>query len=551
MFFLKGLLDFLTIYFRRPKFFAMIVIILMSVCVTIAVYSSHVVQHIPIYVTDLDNSTISRTVRGFLHAVPDISVEGVVDNAEEAKQALIDGKVAGIVWIPNGLAQAVKTQQPTSIKVYIDGSNIVEARSIDRAVQTVVKSTSIGVSMIALSKQGVRETQLLPLLQAINLDVDRPFNPNTIYTDYLLPVLIFFNLWLFICLMVSAAFQEEPSQEIMSHKVRRRFYYVGRMAAIGIVALAIGIVIFLKGLPHIDIVLSSSPIMALTSLVVFILLSEALFTAVNLVLIKVRVLAMTVCCLFCMMTLMISGLTWPLEMIPWYIREFSLWMPLTPFLQSVQVFLYTDATWEDLAFFATLFLKQASLYVLIIFVVMRIKDIVMFIRYMWHRMSGKPATPSLAEAYHLPMPGSSAPAAGSSSDTTGTAGDKSQAPVAKATQSAGNDKNVESHANASHSEILEDDSEAVRQLVADVAPAPSAPAPREAEVSPQSSAPAPREAEVSPQSSTPAPQSSAPSSTETRGNVAPAQKDENVDKKDAAPSVQNSEKTPETKEAKS
>ena len=72
MFFLKGLLDFLTIYFRRPKFFAMIVIILMSVYVTIAVYSSHVVQHIPIYVTDLDNSTISRTVRGFLHSVPDI-----------------------------------------------------------------------------------------------------------------------------------------------------------------------------------------------------------------------------------------------------------------------------------------------------------------------------------------------------------------------------------------------------------------------------------------------------------------------------------------------
>lgn len=420
MFFLKGLIDFLTIYFRRPKFFAMFVIILMSVGITVAVYSSHVVQHIPIYVTDLDNSTMSRTVRGFLNAVPDISVEGVIDNAEDAKQALIDGKIAGVVLIPNGLSQAVKTQQPTSIKVYIDGSNIIEARNIDRAVQTVVKSTSIGVSMIALSKQGVRESQLMPLLQPINLDVDRPFNPNTIYTDYLLPVLIFFNLWLFICLMVNAAFQEEPPKAILEHKIRSRFYYIGRMVAIGIIAMLIGIVIYLKGLPRVDIVLTSAPMMALTSLAIFIVLSEALFTAINLVLGKVRVMAMTVSCLFCMMTLMISGLTWPLEMLPWYIREFSLWMPLTPFLSSVQVFLYTDATWADLSFYATLFFKQACLYALIIFVVMRIKDIVLFCRYLWHRMSGKPATPSLAEAYHLPI--------------AATAGTSQDAPAAAAVQ---------------------------------------------------------------------------------------------------------------------
>ena len=194
MFFLRGLIDFLTIYFRRPKFFAMFVIIVLSVGITMDVYSSRVVEHIPVYVTDLDNSTISRTVRSFLHAVPDISVEGVADNAEEAKQALIEGRVAGIVFIPNGLSKVVKTQQPASIKVYIDGSNIVEARNLDRALQTVVKSTSIGISMIALSKQGVHDTELMPLLQPINLDVDRPFNPHAIYTDYLLPVLIFFNL---------------------------------------------------------------------------------------------------------------------------------------------------------------------------------------------------------------------------------------------------------------------------------------------------------------------------------------------------------------------
>ena len=410
MFFLRGLIDFLTIYFRRPKFFAMFVIIVLSVGITMDVYSSRVVEHIPVYVTDLDNSTISRTVRSFLHAVPDISVEGVADNAEEAKQALIEGRVAGIVFIPNGLSKVVKTQQPASIKVYIDGSNIVEARNLDRALQTVVKSTSIGISMIALSKQGVHDTELMPLLQPINLDVDRPFNPHAIYTDYLLPVLIFFNLWLFICLMVCAAFQQEPDEAVLRHAVRRRFYYLGRMAAIGIVSFLLGLVIYLKGLPHIDIVSHSSPLMMCTSLIFFIVISEALFTAVNLVLSKIRLLAMTVCCLFCVMSLMISGLTWPLEMMPWYIHAFSLWMPLTPFLSSVQVFLYTDATWADLSAFATLFFKQACLYGALIFVAMRARDMVIVCRYLWDRVRGRavvappspqPVAPS-AEA-HLPI----------------------------------------------------------------------------------------------------------------------------------------------------
>ncbi len=399
MFFIKGFFDFLTIFFRKAKFFAILCVVLFSVGITMAVYSSHVVEHIPVYVTDLDNSNVSRTIRGFLLSSPDLSVQGVIDNYDEAREALENGDVAAVILIPQGLSQAIKTQQGARVQVIIEGTNIIEARNVDRAVQTIVKMTSVGVSMTMLSKQGVPKKQLLPLLQPINLDVEKPFNPLTLYTDYLMPVLIFFNLWLFICLMVNAAFQEDPGTTITSHKIRKRFFYLGRMTAIAIIAALLGVIVYMKGLPRVDIILMSTPFMAITSLAAFIIISEAFFTMINLVLTKARLMAMTVSCLCCMMGLMISGLTWPLEMLPWYVREFSTWMPLTPFLSSVQVFLYHDATWADLSTYYSMFLKQAIVYFAAFFVVMRFKDVYLLCRYIYHRVTKKEATESLLLSY--------------------------------------------------------------------------------------------------------------------------------------------------------
>ena len=141
------------------------------------------------------------------------------------------------------------------------------------------------------------------------------------------------------------------------------------------------------GLPRVDIVLQSTPLMAISALVVYIILTEAMFANINLVL--PTNFGMSVSFLLCMLSVMLSGLTWPIEMMPWYIQELVTWIPLTPFLQAVQVFLYHDANWSDLSSFGVMFLKQAILWLCMAFIIMRAKDIKLFAVWCWHRIHPK------------------------------------------------------------------------------------------------------------------------------------------------------------------
>ena len=365
----------------------MIGVLISCVLIMEAVYGQRTVTNIPIYVVDLDNSSVSRTIRTFLESSPDLHVLGAIDTPEKAEEAFFNGDAAAIVLIPDGLSQDVKRQEGGHVFAYIDGTSIIMARNADKAIQTVVKTTSVGVSMITLNKQGVPDFALMGALQPINFDVDRPFNAMTIYSDYLLPVLAFFCLNIFICIMTCAAFQEELPDPIEAHKIRRRFFYFGRLCAVFLIAFIGGGLLYQYGLPRVDIVLQSTPLMAISALIVYIILTEAMFANINLVL--PTNFGMSVSFLLCMLSVMLSGLTWPIEMMPWYIQELVTWIPLTPFLQAVQVFLYHDANWSDLSSFGVMFLKQAILWLCMAFIIMRAKDIKLFAVWCWHRIHPK------------------------------------------------------------------------------------------------------------------------------------------------------------------
>jgi hypothetical protein len=144
-----------------------------------------------------------------------------------------------------------------------------------------------------------------------------------------------------------------------------------------------GIILYQWGLPRVDIVLQATPLMALSALFIFILLTQLLYTDFHLVL--PLPVAMSASCLIGMLSVMFSGLTWPLEMMPWYIHGLATWIPLTPFLQSLQVYLYHDANWGDLSEFYMMFLKQALLYGILAFCIMRAKDLRLLIKWLIKR----------------------------------------------------------------------------------------------------------------------------------------------------------------------
>ena len=82
----------------------MIGVLISCVLIMEAVYGQRTVTNIPIYVVDLDNSSVSRTIRTFLESSPDLHVLGAIDTPEKAEEAFFNGDAAAIVLIPDGLS---------------------------------------------------------------------------------------------------------------------------------------------------------------------------------------------------------------------------------------------------------------------------------------------------------------------------------------------------------------------------------------------------------------------------------------------------------------
>ena len=307
--------------------------------------------------------------------------------------------------------------------------------------------------------------ELLGALQPINLDIDRPFNALTSYSDYLLPVFLFFNLSLFVILMTAACFQVPISEPVKKHTIRRRWYYLGRLLAVFLLAIIGGAILYHWGLPRVDIVLQATPLMALSALVIFITLTQLLYADFHLVL--PLPIAMSASCLIGMLSVMFSGLTWPLEMMPWYIHGLATWIPLTPFLQSLQVFLYHDANWGDLSEFYMMFLKQAMLYGVFAFCIMRTKDLRLLLKWLIKRKKAitQPNAPRyLSQSLEMQPAGaaldlSSASDASASDPNDAIASAQNTQAAADQTETAESIEIAAEHADPTASELLSDDAE--------------------------------------------------------------------------------------------
>lgn len=401
--FFAGLYDFLTIFVRNRRFLAILVVFCLALGLTVAIFSQHTVSRIPIVVVDHDNSSLSRQIRLFLSAGRDAKIIQTTPDLEQAKAMLHGSQAAAVVYLPPDLSQNVKTQRPANVYLFEDASQYVLSKNVDKTLQTVLKSTSYGVAAIALQKQGIPKEQLIASVQPMVLDISRPLNPLTLYSFYLIPVLAFFALYLFTILMANACYQEAVAPRFAARRIASRLFILGRLCAVYIFGLLLGLIIMYAVFPVLGMHLHSANALFVSNLCVFLLLTLLFVSAINIVLFHLSTLAAQICLLLTMMTLMVSGLTWPLESMPDYVRAFAQLMPATPFLHIIQTILHYRAEPAQLTLSHQLFFQQAVLYSAIIIVTLCVWDC---LRWLQNRIKHHPNNKHLPE---LPSPQNTPP----------------------------------------------------------------------------------------------------------------------------------------------
>ena len=341
--------------FLRRRYQAMIILLFVMSFLGMEVYHQKVVYKFPVAVIDQDNSKISRTLHTFFASTPEIAVYNEpIESIEEARALLFRSKIEALILIPPDFSQAIKTGDQARILVMIDASNIMIGKNIAKAVNKCIATVSAGIQMTLAKKFKVPSDQALAAIMPITVNENLSFNPFTNYALYLVPAMILFFLHVFILIVVISCFL--PGQQPGSLQE-----WIGAMAAVFVWGFLMALVFIYIYLPIEGIYSVSGFFMLLPALSFFLLLDILMAVALGTVIPKPFV-ALETTVILGMLSLMLSGVTWPTDMFPALLAWISQWIPFTPFARGIRMLLHFSVELDQMSGIYLLYARQLILF---------------------------------------------------------------------------------------------------------------------------------------------------------------------------------------------
>lgn len=172
-------------------------------------YQSALVRQIPIAIIDNDNSVISRTVISSFGASPSFAINSYYTSLVEAKEGMISGEVDGIIFIPKNFERDIKKGRQVHPVVFANGINVIKSNYIMSDATKIFKMISGGVLLKKFRSSGMTETQAMEIISPVRYDFQTLYNSNYSYSDFLVPALCVFVIFMSLSLAGATVFNSE------------------------------------------------------------------------------------------------------------------------------------------------------------------------------------------------------------------------------------------------------------------------------------------------------------------------------------------------------
>lgn len=340
------------------------------------VYYHAKVQHLPVWVVNLDRSPLSSTVIDALNDNQYITVERVVYDVFDARKAFESGKVEGVVTIPANFSADINMKRHPEIQVDLNTINILSSNYISTGIIKTMTYIDAGITMTTLQKKGI-PSQITPSqYNSFNVNVARHYNPETNYLRFLWPGVvgtILQQIFLMaIALIFTQEFEKGTFTELIS-RTRSSFLMIfGKATPYLLYMIAIWAVILYIVFPIFKIdVIGSFGNVALVSLLFMI--SLLAFGIMVSVFCRTQLLATDILMIISAPSFIISGFTWPLSQMPVFMQYIANLLPLTHFLSAFRKVVFVGVSWHDVIPELRALVIMALVYGIIAIAVLKIK----------------------------------------------------------------------------------------------------------------------------------------------------------------------------------
>jgi ABC-2 type transport system permease protein len=300
-----------------------------------AIYFNKTERNVPITVIDMDKSTLSKKLIKNINSDEFLNVTGEASDYLEARDLIYREAVQAAVIIPKGFESSIKSYQGTSIKLLINSTRFLVSNDINKAVNEVVLNFNNEIKLKTLQQNGYNYNQALMISEPLNEEVKFLFNPSGTYGDFIIPGILVLILQQTLLMGISESVSKErelgtfmdlfikAKHSVSAAIVGKSLFYFLLFESYALLFFTLHFNIFSinqKG--------SWLLIFFMTFLFLLPVICFGFFIASF---IKKKLLALQIMALSSYPMFFLSGYSWPLKSMPWFLQVISQFIPFTPF----------------------------------------------------------------------------------------------------------------------------------------------------------------------------------------------------------------------------
>lgn len=316
----------------RPIYLFSSVIVTAFACIFfLTLMNEGVPQKLPIGIVDHDHTTISRMLRREIDAGQGVEVIAEYMNFTEARQAMQRGEIYAFVELPEHMYSDMLAMKRPTVTVYANDAYLLGGMLSYKQLMTMVNLASGAMQREVMRGRGMRDGDIMPLIQPVVIDNHMLGNPWTNYPIYLATTILPGILGLMVLTLCAFAITHEikvgTSEEWMETAGGNIFTAVlGKMLPYTILFTLLGWIvnIVLFGFMHFPMN-GSFAFLCLATLVYVAAMQAAAVVVTSLV--PVPRMAICLCVLYGVLAFSLSGFTYPVESMK---PAFQAWSYLVP-----------------------------------------------------------------------------------------------------------------------------------------------------------------------------------------------------------------------------
>ncbi|MGC8654440.1 MAG: ABC transporter permease [Candidatus Kryptoniota bacterium] len=304
-----------------------------------------------VVIVDEDQSEMSRNLIRAINSSEFVHVASVLTDYSEARQLFVDGKSQGIIIIPEEFEQNVLSGKTVTIPAYVNASHFLISNDLNRALNEVAFALGDKISLRYFQSKGMSANQAVRLVEPLRLDFRPLFNTSESYGNFILPGLLTLVLLQTLLLGVSESFSRETEMNSLSEAYRLSnrsiaVLIIGKVLPYTLIFSSYGFFIFTIYFRFFSLNLNGNWLSLATMTLLAIMATSfmALFISSFF---KEKITTLQFLVFTSYPFFLVSGLSWPMKSLPFWLRMLTHLLPTTPYLQSVVIITQMNGSWEN------------------------------------------------------------------------------------------------------------------------------------------------------------------------------------------------------------